>query len=294
MNWIDNFKLAWRGLKLIAFPAILFLTAAACLGTTAFKKYNAMHREQQKSCNLIVSSSKMDSSDASKIRSITGVKNTTLIYEINTSISLSGYQAELTLKGIESSFLSEDFSIGGIFPDQTVMPYIIINEAAQKTFFDTDTNTITDEAIQNLDWMNAMVILRMGEKEIIAKICGILKNQEETSTPEAYISIPSAKSLLQESGQTPEATTLWIQIENAGLQGKLQNQLQLMGFTAENADTGLIQKWNQTQLEIKYLLLAALISLSAFLLLLREKIRIIRFLAKAFKTTAFFSESCKY
>lgn len=292
MRQSDFVAVALRGVKKIALPGALFLTVAVWLLGTAAAKAFWLYREKQAPCLLEASGENISEGDVqslmqrenteqtgdgeSRLHSSEGQKGGdileyTLIYTLDAGISAGGYHTEVTLTGVDGDFLSPELKEGTMFPADTGMPWLIVNEVALKTFRDNNEEDI--ENIEAVDWQNTSVSLAVGEKIIVGKICGILETKEETEAPVVYLSQESAKALLQQNAQTVSAAALWLRLKNSGVSENVTENLNAMGYTVANSDAGLWQEWELTRQTILGESMTGLLALLAGIFLLKIKIQ---------------------
>lgn len=121
--------------------------------------FNVLRQEKARPYELVVSSEgteRLSDEMIARLSEIPGVKAVTPVLQVPVSIKTGKYTAQLTLTGIDAAYLQEPFSAGGIFPDSSVMPYIVLNAAACKQFADDGEKPPT------VDWLNAGFLLQTG------------------------------------------------------------------------------------------------------------------------------------
>ena len=84
--------------------------------------------------NVIPGTINLSDSAIVEISDIPDVTAATLVLQIPANVQIGEYDAQLTLSGIDAAYLNEAFSQGGVFTDNSVMPYIVLNKAACKLF----------------------------------------------------------------------------------------------------------------------------------------------------------------
>jgi len=254
------------------------------------------------------------------------------------------YSAQLMLTGIAPAYLEKGFTEGRVFPDNGVMPYIVLNESACKQFSDkiietatvsdtgtgtgnntktsigtaagtkadtssnastststntnTNTNTETETGTETntgtssgadasvtsgsgddtdapkIDWLNAGVSTQSGDgRWIVSKVCGILTS-DETEEPVAYISLSTAKDLLQKSGQSTDYTGANIRITNIGCADSVSHAIAALGLNVINTDTVLQAKWDTELKEMTYLIVIGAFCLLSTTVLLAARRKI--------------------
>ena len=274
------YKIAWKGISFFAFPAGVFWVLGILFGVFAWKNGVGMYEEKQEPFQIQVTSENMDPDDIGRIEEIGQVLSATLVYEVPCTIQMRGVSAEVMLQGIDRTFVYGGTGIGTdqpllqgtVYEDETGMSYIVANEAALKQFFLNQEDDSAEE-VAEIDWTREPVTLMVGEKKLVAKLCGVLANGDESEEPKLFISQSSARSLLVQGKRTNSCTTAWIQIENAGAQEAVETRLLSYGYQAENIDEEKVRAWELTQTKITGEIIAAVISLLAFLCVIYDRMK---------------------
>lgn len=124
--------------KKAAFPSLLFLIAAVYLFGSAFHLKRVVRSEQKQSFDVTVSINREE--DVQALLAMKEVKGGSALYEIPATISSGIYSSDLVIQGIDSSMIPGIMIEGARYAEAGSMPYLILNEAALKTF-------ITDDAV---------------------------------------------------------------------------------------------------------------------------------------------------
>ena len=238
MKISDLLRLAIKNLKgmWVVLPVIGFAIAAFCL-CFAGAVQTAVQEEKAKAYELILSPNSTELSDSAiiEISQIEDVTGATAVLEVPVTITAGEYTEALMLTGIDSEYLEADFSEGGFFPDDSVMPYIVLNDAASKLF--------TDEGGEayNIDTLNKDFSLQTGEEAqaVTSKVCGILSEEEEREEEEeasaAYVSLTVAKALLHKSGQGTDYISAYVRVTNIGCATSVSKEIEALGFSIANS-----------------------------------------------------------
>ncbi len=275
MRISDRLALAAKGLqgRWAVLPAAGMAIAAFCL---CFAGAVVMSVEQEKSepyeLQVMAESGAVEDSDIAAIRELEDVTAATALLDVPVVVTANEYTAELPLTGIDSAYLREAFAQGGMFPDSGVMPYIVLNKAALKTFTkDKDAKDLyggevgeqpSGTAVPEVDWLNADVSVQMGEgKTIVARICGILDGDGEEQESASYISLEAARTLLRDSGQLPTYTGARVRVTNIGAAEAVSREIFKLRLTVTNSNTELQARWDGETKEMTYLILIALFGL---------------------------------
>ncbi len=185
-----------------------------------------------------------------------GVEAATPIVQMPVKIQMGGYSAELTLTGIKPSYLNND-----ALPESSVMPYIIMNEAACKLFKKPGEKANTDKA-PDIDWMNTSALISMGEESagVTSRVCAILESGKGDKAM-AYISLNAAKALFKTSGTAAIYPLAHVRIKNIGCAEEVSKLLSALRLKAENADTKLQTRWDSWTTQMTYLFILGVIPL---------------------------------
>ncbi len=268
MRLSDTWKISIRGIrgKWAALVALGMAVSAFCL-CCAGAVFVSVRREKSAPFALIVSSesgTEITGATLADILEVTDVEDATPVLQIPVQITMGEYRAELTLTGIRPSYLEDQSGL----PEESIMPYIVLNEAACK-MFSTKTTSRKSDSAPEIDWFNTKAIISIGGESapITSKVCGILESQSDDA-PAAYISLGAARSLLKASGQPLVSETAYVRIRNIGCAASVSRELGALRLTAGNADMELQARWDAQTKEMSYLIALGalgLIFLTAFL-----------------------------
>lgn len=282
MRIFDLLKLAAKTLKRrwAVLPAIGVAISTFCFCVSG-AVLTSVDEEKSLSYELNVSSGNTNLSDAviSEISAIPGVTAVTPVLHVPVVIKASENSARLTLTGIDAAYLNGVYTQGGIFPDSSVMPYIVLNEAACKQF-STDKNGEESGANDSqIDWMNTSVSVQTGEgsRPVVSKISGILADEEKGQESAAYISISSAKELLRQNGHATGYSGAYARITNIGYTESISKSIATLGLSVANSNEELQAKWDAEMKEMTYLIVIGVFCLlcSAVLMITWRKISLL-------------------
>jgi ABC-type lipoprotein release transport system permease subunit len=289
---VKSMKGRWSALSFLGMAVSAFcLCFAGAIVTT-------VQDEKAQPYELIVSamgSADIGESAVAELLKIPDVKAATPILQAPVTIKTGNYAAQLTLTGLDAGYFDGIFAQGGIFPAASVMPYILLNEAACKQFAEvsadaksidaqvgsddqtvssntnTDRNTGSNADMPKIDWLNVSFSVVIGEdgRGITSKVCGILsENDTLDAPPAAYISLAVAKDLLRKSSQPGDAKTAWVRIANIGCAEAVSRQIDALGLDVTNANVQKQAEWDAKMKEMVYLMVVAAFCLSCAALLL--------------------------
>ena len=265
---VKKLKSSWAVL-----PAIGFCIAAFCL-CFAGAILTKVQDEKAEPYEIIISaeSTSLSESLVAEISKTTDVTAVTPLLQVPATISTGEYTASLTLTGLKANYLKEGLSQGSIFPDDSVMPYIVLNEAACKQFATDDGDVkeaTSDTEMPEIGWLNENFEVQTGEgaKVVISKVCGILSNEDEDEDqePAAYISLSAAKALLQ---QSTGYTGINVRVRNIGCTESIAKAIAKLGLSVSNSTDELQAGWDADTKEMTYLLVIGVFGLvcASFLL----------------------------
>ena len=268
MRIFDLIRLAFKVLKgrWVVLPAAGVAISAFCL-CYAGAVYTTVQQEKALPFEMVVLAQQTgDLSDAAavEISQIQDVVAATPVLQAPVSLAAGGYTAELTLTAMLSVYIEDAFANGAVYPNDSVMPYIVLNEAACK-LFSNGKDTKTADA-PDIDWLNESFSVQLGEgsKAVTARVCGILSGDAETDNtqePAAYISLPVAKKLLRENGQSADYSEIKARVTNIGQAQSVSREIAVLGLSVLDSTGELQAGWDIKQKEMGYLLVTGFFSL---------------------------------
>lgn len=146
MKTADLIRLAAKNLRgrWMFFPGIGVAVSIFCL-CFAGAVWETVGREKAQPYELAVSAaggSGLTDSAVAQITKLSHVVAATPLLSVSTTVKTGVYTARLTLTGIDPAYLQAAFSKGGVFPQNSAMPYIVLNAAACQQFSkNLDTGT---------------------------------------------------------------------------------------------------------------------------------------------------------
>lgn len=275
MTKTERFKLSLKGWKWLAFPALFFWIASACFLCSMCSEAISLH--QQRSEPMILTAVALGGNAELQVLEKSQARGDILswsrVYEISGTIQIMNYREECSVVGIDRELISSTVKRGGYYPENSGMPYLLVNEAFLKEM--TDANGEKIEEPETIDWLTKTVTFDYGDDQsIVCQICGILKDMDENESPAVYISSACAKSILQTGEGIVSEQPLRIKIESAGVMEQVQTDLSGQGITVDNIDEGIIWTWKIMLLKMRGFCLTAVISGIAAWLLFYERLRI--------------------
>ncbi len=229
--------------------------------------------------NVLSGTLKVSDNAIAELSGIPNVTAATPVLQVPVSVQMGKYTVQLTLTGIDATYLNDAFAQGGIFPNNSVMPYIVLNKAACRQFADETSGEADADAEEEptIDWLNAAISVQTGEKPVVSKIVGILAEDDEEQEPAAYISITSAKALLQAAGQSTEYVGANVRIENIGYSEHVSREIAKLKLSVSGSNKDVQMKWDVELKEMTYLILIGAVCLISSSAIMIGRIRISQF-----------------
>ena len=128
-----NLKDKWTILPVAGIAVSVFCLCFAGAVMTTVLKEKALPFELVLSADNTNNISDKMLSDISQLPDVVAVSPLLLV---SARVKTGVYSAQLMLTGIDPVYLEKGFASGRVFPDNGVMPYIVLNESACKQFSD--------------------------------------------------------------------------------------------------------------------------------------------------------------
>ena len=258
MKLLDLYRIAVRGLRsgwtIVSILGMMLGAICLCFFGTIWA---TVHEEKAQPCELAVAASsyaEITDQVVADILALDDVVATTGILEVPVTLKTGHYTASLTLIGIDPVYLVGDIVMGGLFPDNSIMPRVVLNEAATKQFIDSENSSSSSaDNAPDINWLNANIALSAGEKTITSKINGILTDINDE--PTGYISLSIAKELLRQQKLSTVYSSMAIRIRSIGYTQSITRRITALGYDVSNPNTELQTKWDAQEKEMGYLLI---------------------------------------
>ena len=273
----DFLKLALKSLRGrgTALPALGFAVGMFCL-CVAGAVQASIRLEKSQPCELtatVQSSAGISAGTLGKLPAIAGVTASTAVLSVPMTVKSGEYSAELTLTGLDAAYIEGAIKQGGAFPNNSVMPYIVLNEAACKLFTngedDTDIDSDSDlddsedgtNSLPPIDWLNARFTVQQGSaRPVVAKVCGVIPGDDKQQ-PAAYTSLSSAKQLLQAGEEQSAVTEALVRVRDLGTAKSAGAAIAALGLSFTGSDDALQTKWDEETHEMTYLIVTGAFAL---------------------------------
>jgi hypothetical protein len=249
-------RIRW-GFGTVYITVLALATACLCFSGAIWR---SVEDEKQKPCELVVTAPsylELNEQTVQDILNISDVLDASGCIDVAVTVTSGNYTASFTLIGIDGAYLTATYTQGSPFPEESVMPWMVLTEAAAKSFSDPNKSTQKkSDEMPDLDWLNADFILQAGDITVVSKVRGLTDDE----TVAGYISQTVAKSLLQRQGQPGGYNSVMVRIRNIGAAEAVAKKIADMGYFVENMDTARQEKWDNQLREAVYLLLLSAVA----------------------------------
>ena len=232
--------------------AAVFLMGVACNVLLQIREEKNLPGE------LIVSASALTEQQIAEISQLEGVLMATPVLEMPGVLLIGEEQREVTLRGVRPEYLMANLQTGDIFPENSAMPYLCLNESMAAMLAAGEADPLSLDSAQPEELKLPMMAEILGETSIPARICGIVQNRGQEEQPVAYLSYAAVKKLATGQALMP---TAWMRMHDLGEEEQIAEALLQKGFFAYGANDALRLSWQRRRE------LCALLLLSAFLAL---------------------------
>lgn len=212
---------------------MLFLALGLYLLFSACDTYLQVHIEKSEPYEVSAVISK-EQIDLNALLQIEGVKKASPVIRLDAEILSETYSLHCEVKAVFSSFPDLKLVEGCLFPDDSNMPFLVLNKAASKAFSMDGDATMTVSA-------NTEVLLKENAIERKAIICGIF--DDDSKIPAAYMSYDTAKQEFPQSG----SAELLLSLAHKGACKKVVNAIQRLGLFASFDENGSMRMELMTQ-----------------------------------------------
>lgn len=248
---------AWKSWRRLAWPALLFWILAVYLLGSALQTGRSLSREKNQPCRLTVSAG--EGLDLEVAAQLEGVTACTWVYVVSARVTAAGYTGDLTVYGVDSSFVEGELISGALYPQSGGMACLVVNEAALRSLTRGELENLTE-----VDWFTSQTLL--GETPV--KLCGILRDGREE--PLAYMSQSAARDYLVRSKGTASPTQVWIDLENAGAAEPVTQALAQAGYPVQGEEHS---DWTVQETRLRWQTFSVAVSTLAAAALLVQTLR---------------------
>lgn len=167
--------------------------------------------------------------DLEKYLEVPSVEAVTPVLSFESKLTSKDTALSGTVTAVLADYLELSFTQGGVFPDDSNMPFLVLNQYAAQHFLDENKKEVTLA-------VNDTVSMTIGEEEQSAILCGIFEDGLEQ--PVVYMSYTLAArelskgeniSLLLRLGKTEDLESSVKALKNGGLLFPMTNPSQNAG-----------------------------------------------------------------
>lgn len=197
--------------------------------------------------------------ELSTLSGFEGITRISPVLNLDTLLSVGDYTMDCEIEAVYSSFLDLSIIQGTMYPDDSNMPYLLLNESAAKSF--------SYERLSLEVSIGDSVMISVNGRETKAVVCGIFSNDSEN--PTVYMSYEVAR---KEYGSGSH-NRLLILLDNWKETKKIANLLRKQNIQLEY-DSSIIMLGETLQKECIQILCLCISILTCSLVLIREKRKI--------------------
>lgn len=209
--------------------------AMLCVGflflITTSNSYMILHRELSEPYTL--SGEVTGKTDMERYSQVDSVDAVTPVISFGTKLTIEKASLSGMVTAVTSDYLELPISTGGIFPNESNMPFLVLNKYAAGHFQTEDKKDVKVS-------VNEGVTMTIGEEKRSAIVCGIFDDKLEK--PVIYMSYSLAARVLPKE----DRVELLIQLEETGALEKAAKELKKLGLSLTYDET-MPQRWKLTK-----------------------------------------------
>ena len=251
-------KIAFKTTGHFGWAVILFMAVGIYLLFPAFQIYGQIRQEQ--SVPYVMHAAANGKVPVETIRQIEEIQSVTPVKSFSTQLTCKKGRIECPVHAVYAEYLQLQIIEGTLFPNQSNMPFLLINQYASQHFTD-------EKGEQPSVGVNDIVRFSVNGEEEKAKICGIFEDGLEE--PHIYMSYLKASGMLP----SEEGVDLLIQITHRGEAERAANQLAKLQVSTDFDENESLY-WKLLNKQAQQSLLSALGFLICSLVLIKNKIEI--------------------
>lgn len=250
-------KNAFRTIPRLGIPVLLFLCIGSFFLFSAGAVFCELQGERQKSYELSILA--QENTDYNAILHLPNVENLSPVLRLEGKMDYQDYSLSCPILAVSKEYPELDLVQGAMYPEESNMPFLVVNEAAAKGFrIEDDTNEIEISA-------NTEIYLTVSGESCKAVVCGIFR--DELESPAAYISYNTAN---QHWPVTGEGEVL-LRLTNRGSLKHVIRDLEQFGLNV-SYDPDVARAWELLQEQLfRESLTGGLLWICVGVLLARQK-----------------------
>lgn len=214
-------------------------------------------REEKQTPRALEISAERDMVDLNILTNIEGVSRVTPVIQIEAEMAYEEAKWNCHIQGVYASYMEVKFTQGGVFPDDSTMPFLVLSQAAAKAFTQEDGSNVTVDAGTEI----TMTAEGSSQKAVI---CGIF--QDGSETPAVYMSYETARKAYPQSG----STNLLLYLPHRGDSEKVMKALSKWGFAASAPENEAI-RWGLMEKQYSMLFLVSFTCILGSAMLTQER-----------------------
>lgn len=238
-------KIAWKTIGRYGKASLLMLCIGFLFVLTTADAYSQL--DEELSSSYILSGSVSGQAELEKYYEISSIDAATPVLNVDAALSSQESSLSTSITAVTSDYLDVAFSLGGVFPDESNMPFLVLNRYAAEHF------TTQDDTVTSVD-VNDTVVMTIQEQEVSAVICGIFEDGLEQ--PVVYMSYTVASRMLPKE----ETINLLFRLNRTDDLEEAAKELDKLHVSV-TYDHALPERWKLTKQQIYQTFLSALILL---------------------------------
>ena len=238
-------KIAWKTIGRYGKASLLMLCIGFLFVLTTANAYSQL--DEELSSPYVLSGNVSGQAELEKYYEISSIDATTPVLNVNAALSSQESSLSTSITAVTSNYLDVAFSLGGVFPDESNMPFLILNRYAAEHF------KTQDDSVTSID-VNDTVVMTIQEQEVSAVICGIFEDGLEQ--PVAYMSYTVASRVLPKE----ETIDLLFRLKRTDDLEEAAEELDQLHVSV-TYDPSLPERWQLTKQQIYQTALSALVLL---------------------------------
>lgn len=215
-------------------------------------------REDKQTPRVLEAFTDWDMIDLNVLADIEGVSRVTPVVRAEAELAAEDAKMRCRIQGVYASYLDGKFAQGGVFPDGSTMPFLVLNEAAAKAFLQEDGRNITVDA-------GTDVFMTAEGNSQKAQVCGVLKDGSET--PAVYMSYDTARRISPQSG---DGTSILLYLNHRGDSEDVIKALRKRNFTASAPEDETL-RWELMETQYRILFLVSFTCILGSAMLTHER-----------------------
>ena len=238
-------KVAFRTVGRYGKISFLMLFIGFLFVLTTANAYSQLYEEL--SSSYVISGSVSGQAELEKYNEISSIDVATPVFNVTSTLSNQEASLSASITAVTSDYVDVTFLRGGVFPDESNMPFLVLNRYAAEHF------TTQDDTVIAVD-VNDTVMMTIQEQEVSAVICGIFEDGLEQ--PVVYMSYTVASRILPKE----ETIDLLFRLERTEDLEEVAKKLDKLHVSV-TYDRSLPERWKLTKQQIYQTFLSALVLL---------------------------------